>query len=346
MSFCEWMQAALYDEDDGYYCRADRIPQGRAGDYRTAPETSPLFAATFARYISKLFTDLKWPTTFTIFEAGAGSGEFAQGVLNSLKADAPEVFEATNYVIDEVSPAAGQLAAERLSEFAGRVTFQHLADINQPVTAGIVFSNELIDAFPVHRVIRRDGELRELNVGLNADDFVWITGELNERVEEYCQRVELQLSEGQIAEVNLGADEFISRAASVIEHGFVITVDYGVERNELLSWPDRPEGTLRAFHHHQLVSDVLARPGQQDLTTTIDWTQIKEAGHRAGLRTVRFERLDRFLIDEGLLDEMVKIMRYTSVQSEALRLSTSAREMVLPYGLAAYFQVLVQEKSV
>src|SRR2546427_13195644 len=77
ITFRQWMAAALYDERDGFYCRVDRIPQGRAGDYRTAPETSPLFAATFAFYFSKLFADLKWPPSFTIFESGAGSGEFA-----------------------------------------------------------------------------------------------------------------------------------------------------------------------------------------------------------------------------------------------------------------------------
>src|ERR1700682_2037567 len=126
ITFREWMAAALYDERDGYYCRADRIPQGRAGDYRTAPETSPLFAATFAFYFAKLFADLKWPPSLTIFESGAGSGEFAHGGLNSLRTDSPEVFAVTSYVIDEVSPAARRSIAQRLAEFADRVTFRRL----------------------------------------------------------------------------------------------------------------------------------------------------------------------------------------------------------------------------
>src|SRR6266849_2319234 len=85
LSFYDWMQAALYDEREGYYCRRDRIRQGRAGDYRTAPETSPFFAATFARYFAKLFAELGSPSQFTIVEAGAGSGEFARGVLTALQ---------------------------------------------------------------------------------------------------------------------------------------------------------------------------------------------------------------------------------------------------------------------
>jgi SAM-dependent MidA family methyltransferase len=349
ISFREWMQAALYDDQEGYYCRPDRIPQGRAGDYRTAPETSPLFAATFAWYFSKLFADLFFelgaPPTWTIFEAGAGGGEFAYGVLNSLRAKYPNVFSATSYVIDEVSPATRRRAAERLTEFADRLTFQRLVEIDQTANAGVCFSNELVDAFPVHRVIMRNGRLSELCVGLKQDAFAWVERDPEQSVAEYCRRVDLRLSEGQVAEINLEVEEFISRAARLFERGFLITVDYGAERNELLDSPDRFAGTLRAFHRHHLIDNVLARPGEQDLTTTVDWTQIKEAGARDGLRTIRLERLDHFLLSEGLAGLLGEMLTQTQDQVEALRLSTSAREMIMPHGLAASFQVLVQEKG-
>lgn len=348
ISFRDWMQAALYDEREGYYCRLDRIPQGRAGDYRTAPESSPLFAATFARYFSKLFAELFLemgsPAAWTIFEAGAGGGEFAHGVLKSLQAHYPEVFAATTYVIDEVSADARSRSAARVSEFGDRVTFRSLADVAEPAVVGIVFSNELIDAFPVHRVIMRNGRFRELCVGLDRNDFVWVERNPDERVAEYYGRVDLQLSEGQIAEINLEAEEFISRAAGLFAHGYLVTVDYGAERGELLDSPDRFNGTLRAFHRHHLITNALARPGEQDLTTTVDWTQIKEAGRQAGLRAVRLERLDRFLLSEGLLQRLSEMLAQTQDQVEALRLSTNAREMIMPHGLAASFQVLVQEK--
>ncbi len=349
ISFRDWMQAALYDERAGYYCQPDLVRQGRAGDYRTAPETSPLFAATFARHFSKLFAErfleLGSPPNWIIFEAGAGGGDFAYGILSSLKAHYPEVFAATSYVIDEVSPAARSRAAECLSEFNEHLTFQRLDEIDQPAIAGVCFSNELIDAFPVHRVIMRHGSLRELWVGLNQNDFVWVERDPGQPVAEYCRRAGLRLAEGQIAEINLEAEEFISRAAGLFERGFLVTVDYGAERNELLDSPDRFAGTLRAFHRHRLITNVLARPGEQDLTTTVDWTQIKEAGGRAGLRTIRFERLDQFLLSEGLLELLSEMVTHTQDQVEALRLSTSAREMIMPNGLAASFQVLVQEKG-
>jgi SAM-dependent MidA family methyltransferase len=345
ISFRDWMQAALYDEREGYYCRGDRPRWGRAGDYRTAPESSPLFAATFARYFAKLFAELGWPASWTIIEAGAGAGEFAREVLVNLCSDHPTVFAATHYQIDEVSPDARARAAASLAEFGDRVEFLGRSEDTEALAQGIVFSNELIDAFPVHRVAMRGGRLRELCVSVNEKgDFIWAEGDLDKQVEEYCAGSRLQLVEGQVAEVNLGADDFISRAASLLDKGFVITVDYGAERNELLSAPHRRAGTLRAFRRHQIVDDVFAKPGEQDLTTTVDWTQIREAGERVGFLTARYERLDQFLMSEGLLDELEKLTRELS-PADALRLSTSAREMIMPHGLAASYQVLVQRKS-
>src|SRR6185295_12621529 len=142
----------------------------------------------------------------------------------------------------------------------------------------------------------------------------------------------------------LEAERFIARAASLVERGYVITVDYGAERNELMNAPNRQSGTLRAFHRHQMLQNVLAAPGDQDLTTTIDWTQLMEAGARAGLRTVRWERLDQFLAGEGLLSLLGDMANSDRDSADVVQLTLSARELILPTGMAASFQVLVQEK--
>jgi len=343
ITFHDWMQAALYDERDGYYMQPGPARQGRAGDYRTAPETSPLFAAIFATYFSRLFTELKRPPALTIFESGAGSGHFARGILESLRRDFPEVFAVTNYVIDEISPDARDRAAERLTEFADRICFRRLDEIGTTSGVGLVFSNELIDAFPVHRVILRGGTLRELYVEVDDGRFVWIDGALEEAVSEYCRRIDLYLREGQVAEINMAAEHFIARSARLFDRGYLITVDYGATRDELLASPDRFAGTLRAFRRHQMMVNPLADPGQQDLTTTIDWTQVMEAGRRAGFRTLSLDRLDQFLLREGsrLIE---RIANSTADTAEGLRLLTSARELVLPTGLAASFQVCIQER--
>jgi len=344
ISFRDWMAAALYDDRDGYYCRAAGVRQGRAGDYRTAPETSPLFAATFARYFSQLFVELGGPSSWIIIEVGAGSGEFAHGVLTALQARHSHVLAATTYVIDEISAACRLRVADRLADFADRVRFERLSEVSQPAGAGIVFSNELVDAFPVHRITVRAGRLREICVGFDRGSFVSVECDPDNAAQDYCQRVGLQLAEGQIAEINLAAEDFLARAAAALTRGFVITVDYGAGRDELLNAPHRHEGTLRAFRRHRLVDDLLATPGTQDLTTTIDWNQIHEAGARAGLEALRHERLDQFLLCEGIIDEL-EFLASKTTELDALRLRTSAREMIMPHGLAASFQVLVQKKN-
>ena len=346
ISFHEWMQAALYDPQDGYYCRSGLMRQGRTGDYRTAPETSPLFAATFTQYFLKSYLDLGAPRQWAIIEAGAGAGHFARGVLSTLRSNAPEVFAATRYLIDEVGPDARANARDQLAQFGERVQFCRLQEIAAPFECAIIFSNELIDAFPVYRVIGRGGGLKELCVGLNeVNDFIWVEGDLSDAISQACARLGLRLGDGQIFELNLATEEFVSRASSSLDRGFLITVDYGASRDELLNAPHRYKGTLRSFHKHQFVDDVLAAPGTQDLTTTVDWTEIEDCGVRHGFRNIQLERLDRFLLAEGLLETLSSMSERMTHPADRINLATGAREMVRPDGLAASFQVLIQRKG-
>lgn len=343
ISFHDWMQAALYDEREGYYCRRDIERRGRLGDYRTAPERTPLFAATFARYFIKLFEQLGSPSSWTIVEVGAGFGEFAAGILDHLKSNQPKIFAATTLLIDEAAEDGRERIASNLAGFEDVFRFARLNEINAELPFGIVVSNELIDAFPVHRVVLRNGELRSLYVGLDQDRFVWREQEIEASLADYCARAGFQLVEGQIVEINLAADEYVHEVASRLRRGFVVTVDYGAERAELVGSPYRREGTLRAAYHHQFANNVLLEPGRRDLTTTIDWTQIMEAGAREGLKTIRFQRLDRFLLEEGILDELEKRAGDVT-EAGSLHLRAGAREMIMPDGMAASFDVLVQKK--
>ncbi len=343
ITFHDWMDAALYDEHQGYYRRPDRVRQGRTGDYRTAPETSPLFGATFANYFAKTYLDLGRPERWTICEAGAGRGDFAHAALTALQTSFPEVFQATRFLIDEIGDEARHAAQEKLSRFSACVEFRSINELTSPFV-GIIFSNELLDAFPVHRVIGGAGTLGEMYVDINeAGHFVWTTGDLDPRVAHYCEQINLQLGEDQVFEVNLAVEDFVTRAASLIERGLLITVDYGASRAELLNAPSRNAGTLRAFHRHRMMDDVLAHPGEQDLTTTIDWTQVEDAGARHGLELLRRQRLDQFLLSEDLMGQLLSV-GHNADSAEFLRLNAGARELIMPDSMATYFQVMVQRK--
>ncbi|MBA3804560.1 MAG: SAM-dependent methyltransferase [Acidobacteria bacterium] len=347
ITFHDWMRAALYDTDGGYYCRPDLPRWGRTGDYRTSPERSPLFAATFARYFATLYDDLCAPDVLTIIEAGAGAGHFAAGVLETLRRWFPSVFAATHYVIDEASPDARAQIQLRLRPFIERIEFRRLSEIEDQLSEAVIFANELFDAFPVHRVRMLDGKLCELYVGLDETGaFCWEEREPSTVcLVEYFECIGVQLREGQVGEINLEARDWIARAASILKSGYLITIDYGEEASDLYETLHRQQGTLRAFHRHQFCDDPLARPGEQDLTTNVDWTHIKRSSEKAGLHLVSFERQDAFLLRAGLLDQMELMTAQMHSEAEALALRSSAHELILPGGMSESFQVLVQKQQ-
>ncbi|MGI9107153.1 MAG: class I SAM-dependent methyltransferase [Pyrinomonadaceae bacterium] len=347
ISFHDWMAAALYDEREGFYCRTDLQRWGRAGDYRTSPERSSLFAATFARYFASLYVESGAPPEWTILEVGAGAGDFARGTLETLQRDYPHVYKATRYLLDEVSDDARARARKSLAAFGERLDFRSIGEEGFRCETGIVFSNELLDAFPVYRVRMRGGKLQEMCVGLNeAGHFIWTEREpTTPRLAEHFSRLRIPLAEGHFAEINLAAGEWLEKVAAVLACGYIITVDYGAEAAELYQSPLRREGTLRGFRAHQFAADVLAQPGQQDLTTTVNWTQMKLAGEAANLENVSFERQDEFLLRAGLLEQLTSATTRMSNEAERMRLRVEAREMILPGGMSQSFQVLVQKKS-
>ncbi len=350
ITFCDWMKDALYDASEGYYCRSDFQRWGREGDYRTSPERSSLFAATFAAYFAGLYDKLGRPSQWTIVEAGGGDGHFAGGVLQTFQNSFPHIFSATQYVIDEVSPHSRSLARERLRPFAGCVEFRNLDELE--IDAGIVFSNELLDAFPVHRVKLDEGRLQEFYVNVRPEGkFDWTLGPLSTtRLNSYFAGSAIQLAEGQVAEVNLELEGWLNKIAKTLRDGFVVTVDYGANAGELYSSGDRSAGssrylgTLRSFRRHQIIDDILTRPGEQDITSTIDWSFVQRVGENVGLEVLEFDRLDKFLVGKGLLEQLEFESQSCKSESERLRLTTAAREMILPGGMATSFQVLVQQK--
>jgi len=341
ITFHDWMKAALYDPSSGYYQRADRKRWGREGDYRTSPERSELFAATFARYFVKLAEE-----ELTIVEGGAGDGSFAYGVLRTLRDQFPLRFAETRYVVYEVSDDARRRAQERLSEFGERVQFCSEWD-QVSVDSGIYFSNELLDAFPVHRLVKSDEGLSELYVNVDSGgNFVWSTGPLSApRLAQFITAYLIELAQGQIIEINLAIDDWLSSVSEKLENGFLITVDYGAEAPELYDPALRREGTLRGFSHHRFVDDLLAQPGEYDLTTSVNWTQVKTAGAKLGWNVIEYASQDKFLLNAGLLDQLQYQFEDAETEAEKVALTSGAREMILPGGMASSFQVLVQKRS-
>ena len=344
ITFREWMNAALYDPEAGYYCAPEGTPWGREGDYRTSPERSILFSATFASYFSNLYRELGQPSLWTIVEGGAGGGYFATNFLQQLKQQYLEIFTSTRYIIDEISLPCRESIRNRLQDLADKVSFSSLETM--PAFEGVVFANELLDAFPVHRVMTVGGELREFYVGLDANnEFEWRTGAVSDRrIPDQAKRISAPAFEGQIFEVNLEIEEWLQRLSGKLKKGFVVLVDYGFEADELFS-AARPQGSLRAFRRHEFVNNLLSEPGKNDITASVNWTAVKLTSESLGFRVVEFSRQDKFLLKAGLLDQLQLMIEQTNDEAVKARLSTDAREMILPGGMAEHFQVLVLSRG-
>ena len=337
------MREALYNEDAGYYTSSHRQRWGREGDYRTSPETSELFAGTLARYFAELYEQLGRPARWQIVECGAGAGDFALGVLEALHRFFPDVYRATNYLIDEISKPGVETLKQRLQPFAERVDFGPLVSLDK-IKDGVIFSNELLDSFPVHRITMQDGALREFYVGLNSSGgFEWVGGPVsNHRVSDIYFANGIEIAEGQIIELSPDIDDWLKTAAERLQRGYIVTVDYGSEASELYG-PERTQGSLRAFSQHDF-AEVLESPGERDITAHVNWTRVRSVGDTLGLKTVKFERQDKFLLEAGILEELARRKAVATSEAEKARLSTSARAMLLPGEMASSFQVLVQER--
>lgn len=343
ITFRDWMKTALYHPQLGYYNRPDLKRWGKDGDYRTSPERSKLFSATFARYFANLYERLRQPGQFQIVEFGAGNGDFAAGILSSLHKQFSSIYQKTCYAIVDCSLDSQRRCMENTELYRERVRFLSL-DHFTDMAPHIVFSNELLDAFPVHRVRKVDGEIKELYVDLIEGEFAWASGPPTKlELIRYCEENVSLMVEGQTIDINLGIVDWLSSIPKSTE--FVVTVDYGDKQPQIYDPTLRLDGTLRAFRRHQFVDNVLESPGDCDITTSVDWTFVMNEGKRVGFEVERFERLDQFLLSEGLLAELEDRLSTLDTDAQRAELTSSAREMILPGGMASSFQILVQRRS-
>ena len=211
---------------------------------------------------------------------------------------------------------------------------------------GCFLSNELVDAFPVHRVVVQGGRLREIYVGERDGGFVDVPGDLSTpEIGEYFRNDGVELGEGQEAEVNLRAREWIGNVGRRLRKGFVLTIDYGCLAEELYA-PWRSSGTIMCYHRHRASGDPYERVGEQDITAHVNFSQLIRGGEEAGLAFTGLVPQYRFLIGLGLLGEMEEAAKGMS-ELEGLKMRLSLKHLIEPgMGMGEIFKVLVQHKGV
>lgn len=273
MSFADYMAAALYDPEDGYY--ATRAAIGFEGDYLTAPDLGTHFGRALARAFADHWTLLGKPASWDLVEAGAGRGTLLRDVLTSLERERADAAKGVRPAIVEVSP---RLRAQQSSTLEG-LDLRWASDPRAlaPIH-GVLYANEILDAFPVHVLARTDEGIREVFVDAKDGQLVEtlrapIPADLKYRVPE-------RLPAGGRWEVSPEAESWVAGLASALTRGYVLFIDYGGDDAELLT--RLGSGTVRGFSRHRLLTDPFVDPGAHDLTASVNFTAIRRAAEGAG----------------------------------------------------------------
>jgi SAM-dependent MidA family methyltransferase len=323
ISFADFMEAALYDPERGYYARG--APIGEGGDFVTSPSLSPHFAASIARVFAADAASVGGDVTFV--DVGAGEGRFLADLRTALERDSPNVARRTGLVGVERS-AEGR----RRLETRGLPAFEALPD--EPVR-GWIFANELYDAFPVVRLRGTETGVDELRIGVEEDRFAWTATPASSEWTERLSARGISLEPGQVAELRPAAADFHRRLARALGRGRIVLFDYGHRARTLYHPLARHGGTLAVHSRGRRGGDPLASPGEHDLTAHVDWDELISVGESEGLATEGPIRQARFLMRAGIFD-------FATDRAEKWRVY----RLVDPAGMGEEISVLVQSRDV
>jgi SAM-dependent MidA family methyltransferase len=346
MTFARFMELALYHPRFGYYTRAtepgERI--GWDGDYYTSFDVHPILAQMLARQIRQVDDGLGSPDPFTVIEMGPGKGLLARDFLAACEKDSPSLFARLRYVLIERSPA---MIAEQRRVLAPWLVYGNVSWLNglnelaDGSLTGVLLSNELVDAFPVHRVRIVEGEPKELYVAEADGRFIERTGPLSTpALARYLARLaalDIALPEGYTTEINLEATAWMKEVARVMGRGVVLTIDYGHTAQDLYG-PDRARGTLLCYWKQLTSEDPYTRVGLQDLTAHVDFTALAAAGDEAGLRLTGFTNQMSFLMSLGVEQTLESF-------EPGSREFQSILQLFRPDGMGRTFKILIQHKD-
>jgi SAM-dependent MidA family methyltransferase len=352
LSFARFMELALYDPSHGYYMtqavgqdQSSRERIGWEGDFYTAPELSPILAKTLVRQVLEIDGQLGHPDPFIFVEMGGGNGTFATDFLQHCQAVSPDFLNRLYYHLVERSPYLRSLQESRIREAMRTWGDKHLTwkssvkQLDRDSVTGVMFSNELVDAFPVHRVRYDNHHLQEILVDYKGGQFVERLGPLSSpKLAEYGHRHSVVLKEGQTSELHLAAEQWMTQVARVLHQGMLVTVDYGHTGSDYYA-ADRKDGTLVCYHQHAVSTNPYTRVGEQDMTAHVNFSALAKAGKECEVLPVGFTTLAHWLMGLGV-EEMVEDQEQESTDVQALS------QLLRPHGMGTTYKVLVQRKGI
>lgn len=371
ITFAEYMELVLYHPEQGYYATG-KVNIGSEGDFFTSPHLGKDFGELLAEQFAEIWDILGQPTPFTLIEMGAGQGLLAADILHYLHCQYPACFQALDYII--VEKAAGLIAKQQqllkklpiLNKIQTLpIRWFSLVEIPEKSIIGCCFSNELVDALPVHQVVLEQGKLQEVYVTTstytvnNQINFVEVIDTPStEKISEYFDLVGINLMSGAYpdgyrSEVNLAALDWLNMVASRLQRGLLLTIDYGYSAERYYQ-PTRHQGTLQCYWRHQHHDNPYLHIGHQDITAHVDFTALERQGNFSGLQKVGFTQQGLFLMALGLGDRISALSYRDSERGHTnaaaqdvmniMQRRDALHQLINPMGLGG-FGVLIQSKG-
>ncbi len=334
ITFAEFMEVALYWPVGGFYSTRHWLSPYE--NFYTAARAHPAFATLLTLQIFQFWQLLEHPRPFWVVEMGGADGMLARDIQRS-----------SSHLPDGFQDSLRYLCLDR-SQSQGRPGgVQRITSEGVPLkgVVGCFLSNELVDAFPVHRVTMADGRLQEIYVTFHGGALAEEYGDPSTpALEDRLAEVGTVLEDGRVAEVNLGAARWAEGVAGALERGFVLTIDYGGSTQELQATAG-PRGTLRCYYRNTEVSDPYARIGRQDITSHVDFTSLALQGRKRDLEIVGYVTQGHFLRALGL-NRMLRRLRALGLEQRQVEANSMGMLDLARAGGMGDFKVLVQGKKV
>jgi SAM-dependent MidA family methyltransferase len=343
VTFAEYMEACLYHPLHGYYTKAEQHPRR---DYFTSVDANPLFGRLLARQFHEMWRLLDRPQSFGLVEVGAGAGHLAKQVLDCTASSWPEFYDALRFIAVERSASRRALQSKILDTHIQSVKLISREEMPDEIPCGCIFSNELFDAMPVHRVILERDDLREIYVGVGKNGLCDEIRPLSSAaLTEYLSEQQISLLDEQQAEVNLAACRWIAEAGVKLKRGFVLSIDYGHEARELYD-ERHMRGTLLVYECHRATEDFFRAPGEQDLTAHVNFTALETNGRKSGLVRSGFTSQSKFLMALVRHGEFADLQSDEMSEAEQQKRRLLFKTLINPEGMGETFQVLIQHKGI
>lgn len=336
ITFSEFMRMALYTPGLGYYASSN-TEIGKEGDFYTSPHLHPVFGALLGRQAEQMWEFMGRPAEFRIIEPGGGRGYLSKDMLDYLKNR--EIYKSITYTLVEPSPHMEKRQRTMLKEHLDKIRWAGaLGEVK--AKTGLVLSNEVLDALPVH-VVQMEDAPREVYVALEGGRIKETTGPLSDpAIEDYLEEFSIELRPGFRTEINLALRGWLREVSEALDEGFLLSIDYGYPARDYYS-EERDRGTLLCYHRHTVNEDPYARIGEQDITAHVNFSALKKWGEEAGFKCVGFSRQGAFLVSLGIDGLMADLYGSPDYGTEVAKI----KGLILPGAMGDTHKVMIQYRG-